>query len=87
MAEKYEQLGRVADYNAVRMMSPKPAVRREATATFMSAIDRQLKIIGLLGHQRRQRDVSTMSAREYQDHIEHGGTDDAHASPTDDQTD
>jgi len=65
LVSRYEQLGRIADFNAARMLAPRVAVRNQAHSAFMSAIDRQLKILVLLGTKRREKDIGAMSVREH----------------------
>jgi hypothetical protein len=55
LVARYQQRGNIADYNASRMLKSRPAVRREAIAAFMAAVDRQLKILNILGTARRSK--------------------------------
>ena len=66
MVRRYQQLHAIAEFNAARMLSTRAAQRREARDAFMAAIDRQLKIVALLGGpRRRQKDALDLSAAEY----------------------
>jgi len=56
---------------------------RSAFNAYMAAVDRWDKIAKVLGLGRRQRDIGTMTAREYQEHFEHEGGVNDHDSPHD----
>jgi hypothetical protein len=58
LVARYMQLGNIADYNASRMLNQRAGVRKESREAFLSAVDRQLRIISLLGLARRSRDIS-----------------------------
>jgi hypothetical protein len=61
---RYQQLGNMADYAAARMLNSRASIRREASATFMQAVDRQLAILKMLGIARRQKQPR-LSTREW----------------------
>ena len=65
LVRKYQQLDALAEYNAARMFASRATVRREARETFMNALDRQLKIVNLLGAKRRSRDITDLSITDY----------------------
>ncbi|MGE3511925.1 MAG: hypothetical protein AB7N65_23935, partial [Vicinamibacterales bacterium] len=71
LVRKYEQIDAIAEFNAARLLSPRAAVRREARDTFMAAISQQLKIIGMLGLQRRAKTIDDMSLTDYLSQTEH----------------
>jgi len=81
LVAKFQQLGNLADYSAARVASMRAAVRREATAVFFSAIDRQLKIIALLGVSRRSRPIP-LTPREW---LMRAGTDPLDVTTDDDR--
>ncbi len=71
LVTRYQQLDAVAAFNAPRMLSGRAAVRNQARDTFMACVDRQLKIIGLLGLRRRQKHIGELSLQDFlatQDH-------------------
>ena len=65
LVRRYMQLDNVAMFNAPRMLASRASARREARDTFMMCADRMLKIIGLLGARRRQKNIGELSIEEY----------------------
>jgi hypothetical protein len=61
----YQQLHALKEFNVPSMFRSRGRVRQQAIDAFMSAIDRQLKIISQLGLKRRQKNISDLSLEEY----------------------